>query len=83
MSRPESPWAVIDRPYSFAYESGWSSYVSALTQDGVSATEKGVRPVRPLFPCYNDVVNAATEQSLNDMLREILTSRVYEVAKES
>jgi len=28
-------------------------------------------------------VNAALEQSLNDMLREILTSRVYEVAKES
>ena len=37
----------------------------------------------PLFPCYNYGVNAATEQSLNDMLREILTSRVYEVAKES
>jgi threonine dehydratase len=28
-------------------------------------------------------VNTALEQSLNDMLREILTSRVYEVAKES
>ena len=28
-------------------------------------------------------VSAATEQSLNDMLREILTSRVYEVAKET
>ena len=28
-------------------------------------------------------VNTATEESLNDMLREILTSRVYEVAKES
>ena len=28
-------------------------------------------------------MNTALEQSLNDMLREILTSRVYEVAKES
>src|SRR4249920_2110355 len=41
------------------------------------------REILPSFPRYNGFVNAATEQNLNDMLREILTSRVYEVAKET
>src|SRR4029079_19042636 len=62
-------------------DSGGHSQVSTFSPNLV--VERGTRPVRPLFPCYNDAVNTATEQSLNDMLREILTSRVYEVAKES
>ena len=43
------------------------------------------RPIRrPVAkPCTMPAVSASTEPSLNELLRETLTSRVYEVARET